>query len=128
MEKISHRWNISIPLLQKILSILVPKDSDVSFVHEVKNAIRYDLEKRYQNEEVKCMLRIASFLDPRLKHLPFLTDSEWKDIKSSAIFELTQFIEEMQTSDMSQENRSLPAVPSCSLEEQPPALKKKQKS
>ena len=93
----------------------------------MKNAIRCDLEKRYQNEEVKRMLRIASFLDPRFKHLSFLTDSERKDIKSSAIFELTQFIEEMQTSDMSQENRSLPAVPSCSLEEQPPALKKTKK-
>ena len=81
MEKISHHWNISIPLLQKILSILVPKDSDVSFVHEVKNAIRCDLEKRYQNEEVKRMLRIASFLDPRFKHLPFLTEKTSSQVR-----------------------------------------------
>ena len=43
------------------------------------------------------MLKIASVLDPRFKHLPFLTDSEWKDIKSSVTFELTHLVEEKQT-------------------------------
>lgn len=59
------------------------------------------------------MLKIVSFLDRRFKHLTFLSDSEQKDIKSSAISELTQSIEKNQTSDITQKNRGSPAVPSC---------------
>ena len=56
---------ILLPLLKKILSTLMPKEEDISFVKEVKNAVRTDLESQYQNDQVKKMLRIATFLDPR---------------------------------------------------------------
>ena len=59
------------PSLHEILCSLVPKD-DAIFVQQVKNTIRSDLEKRYQTVEVKFILMMATFLDPRSTSLPFV--------------------------------------------------------
>ena len=82
-----------LPLLKKILSTLIPKEGDASFVRQVKNAVRTDLESRYQNDKVKRMLRIATYLDPRFKTLPFVDTSERLEIKMAVVSELTSFIE-----------------------------------
>ena len=90
---------IVMPLLKKILSILIPKEGDNSLVREVKNTVRSDLERRYQSDEVKHILRIATFLDPRFKSLPFVDTSERVEIKLTVVYELTTFIELKQASE-----------------------------
>ena len=53
---------------------LVPKESDVPFIAETKEAMLNDLNTRYQEEDVKDLINIASALDPRFKtHTTTLT-------------------------------------------------------
>lgn len=109
---------IVLPLLKKILSTLIPKEGDISLVREVKNTVRTDLESRYQNDQVKRMLRIATFLDPRFKTLPFVETSERLEIKMAVVSELTTFIESKEGS------KDAPELPDPDVSV-PPKKKKK---
>ena len=84
---------IVLPLMKKVLSTLAPKESDNTLVRDVKTKVRTDLESRCQSDEVKYILRIATFLDPCFETLPFVDTSEKVVIKLDVISELTTFIE-----------------------------------
>ena len=60
-------------LLHKQLQV---QDYDSGFAAQMKNAMKEDLCKRYQDPEVKSALQLASLLDPRFKLLPFLSCEE----------------------------------------------------
>lgn len=49
---------------------------DSPMIHEIKNAIKIDLLKRYSSEAEKKILYTASALDPRFKGMPFLMEEE----------------------------------------------------
>lgn len=49
-------------------------------IHEIKNAIKTDLLKRYSSEAEKKILYTASALDPQFKGMPFLTEEERLEI------------------------------------------------
>ena len=61
---------IVLPLLKKILSTLIPTEGDKNLVREVKNTVRTDLENRYQSDEVKQILKVATFLKAYLLLTP----------------------------------------------------------
>uniref|UniRef100_A0A8C9XH09 BED-type domain-containing protein n=1 Tax=Sander lucioperca TaxID=283035 RepID=A0A8C9XH09_SANLU len=50
--------------------------ADTPVIREIKLAIHDDLGKRYSSARDKRMLYSASFLDPRFKALPFLTEED----------------------------------------------------
>ena len=61
------------PLLHKLLEkTLKVSENDGTTEKEVKQAIRSDLQGRYQNAAVWKIMNVTTFLDPRYKDLPFL--------------------------------------------------------
>ena len=60
--------SIVLPILHKLLHVtLKATDDDSHLVKEIKHVIRADIELRYQDEEIRTLLRIATYLDPRFK-------------------------------------------------------------
>ena len=45
-------------------------------IKQLKEAVKKNLEQRYQSSEVSKLLDVACFLDPRFKELPFLSVTE----------------------------------------------------
>lgn len=62
------------PLNAQLLQNMSDTIGDSHVIHEIKNAIRTDLLKRYEPE--KKILYTASALDPRFKGMPFLLTEE----------------------------------------------------
>nr|XP_055049286.1 E3 SUMO-protein ligase ZBED1-like [Misgurnus anguillicaudatus] len=61
--------------------------ADTPVIREIKLAIHDDLAKRYSSARDKRMLYSASFLDPRFKALPFLTEDDQLDIHANVVSE-----------------------------------------
>ena len=62
------------PLLYKLLErVLKVEDSDSSISKQMKKEIKSVLAGRYQ---LKTVLNVTTFLDPRYKALPFVSDSD----------------------------------------------------
>ena len=53
------------PLLKKIEAILAIKENDGALVKQIKSEIRKDIGKRYQDEDINTLLKLAMFLEPR---------------------------------------------------------------
>ena len=69
------------PLNAQLLQSMTDTMGDTAMTHEIKNAIKTDLLKRYSSEAEKKILHTASALDPRFKGLPFiLTEEERSEI------------------------------------------------
>ena len=66
------------PLIHKFCSNLDRKDDDSDNIQQIKTTIRSDLKVRYTGDSAK-MLQEAAYLDPRFKHLNFLSDDEKED-------------------------------------------------
>ena len=65
------------PLLYKLLSkTLEAQDDDSTTLRDMKMAVKSDLSRRYQKDDVKDVMNRVTFLDPRYKELPFLSDGE----------------------------------------------------
>lgn len=85
------------PLNAQLLQSMTDTMGDTPMIHEIKNAIRTDLQKRYSSEAEK-ILHTASVLDPRFKGLPFiLTEEERLEIykgvtEEAASLEVIQLI------------------------------------
>ena len=66
------------PLIYKFCSSLDEKEGDSENSKQIKPAIQSDLKERYKGDTAK-MLQEAAFLDPRFKHLNFLSSDEKTD-------------------------------------------------
>lgn len=71
------------PIIAQLLQNMTDTTGDSPIIHEIKNAIKTDLLKRYNSEAEKKILHTASALDPRFKGLPFLTEGERLEIYRS---------------------------------------------
>ena len=59
----------------KLLSVyLIEKPSDSSFIKQIKQVVKSDLEDRYSDSHLMMLLNKACFLDPRFKSLSFLSE------------------------------------------------------
>ena len=62
------------PLLHHLLNTaLDPRSNDLGAIKQLKEAVKQNLQQRYQDTETAKLLDIACFLDPRFKELPFLS-------------------------------------------------------
>uniref|UniRef100_A0A8C5R241 BED-type domain-containing protein n=1 Tax=Leptobrachium leishanense TaxID=445787 RepID=A0A8C5R241_9ANUR len=69
------------PLHAQLIQNMTDAMGDTTMIHEIKNAIKTDLLKRYNIEAEKKILYTASAMDPRFKGLPFiLTEEEGLEI------------------------------------------------
>jgi hypothetical protein len=73
------------PTLHVLKQLLEPLASDLPQIKEIKAAMKGSLEDRYTLDEHKLLL-CATFLDPRLKQLPFLSVTE-KDAVYALVME-----------------------------------------
>ncbi|KAK1904408.1 Zinc finger BED domain containing protein 1 [Dissostichus eleginoides] len=64
-----------LPLMWKIRACTEDEEGDRPLALEMKHRIREDLEKRYNEHDLKMMLNISTFLDPRFK-ITFVTMEE----------------------------------------------------
>lgn len=68
------------PVYAQLLQSMSDTIGDQPLIRHVKNAIKTDLLKRYNNEAEKKILHTSSALDPRFKGLPFLAEEEKLDV------------------------------------------------
>ena len=62
------------PLLHHLLNTdLDPRSNDLGAIKQLKEAVKQNLQQRYQDPETAKLLDIACFLDPQFKELPFLS-------------------------------------------------------
>ena len=77
------------PVFHQFLSEILPsKPGDGDVVKKIKDAIRQNLSTRYQEEDIKTMLLVAMYLDPRFKKAPMLTAEKKASIKSFMKYKL----------------------------------------
>lgn len=91
--------SLILPLWQVLLSSTQENPEDSQLIAEGKQAIRKDLEKRYQDVRVRDLLSVATVLDPRFKSLPWMDEVEVNGIKQK----------------LREELEALPEVPVCPL-------------
>ena len=83
-----------LPLLHKLLLYtLAEAETDKSLTKKIKKPIREDLQSRHQDDEVKRILSIAMYLDPRFKAMPFLTDAEKANVRLQVKMKLIELID-----------------------------------
>ena len=111
------------PLQKKLEVTLVTKKDDSSLVKQIKGVIQKDIGQCYQNEEISTLLKVAMFLEPRFKEMPFLNRAEKQQVKEIVKFELQRFIE--QTEELHVEDADVPTTLPESESSYQPAKKKK---
>ena len=105
------------PLLYKLLErVLKVEDSDSSISKQMKE-IKSDLAGRYQSSELKTVLNVTTFLDPRSKALPFVSDSE----KEKVLEQVEKELLDICSNHSSQDNESKEEAATGGYE--PPAKK-----
>lgn len=70
------------PIKAQLIQEMSDTTGDTHMIQEVKQAIRTDLQKRYNSEAEKKMLHTVSALDPRFKGLHFLPEEERLEVHS----------------------------------------------
>ena len=60
-----------------------PKEGNSEFDSNVKATINASLRERYQDPAVRKFLKTAALLDPRFRHLSFLSDDERLEVSES---------------------------------------------
>ena len=106
------------PVLQQLLlNSLKIKEEDPPVLKSVKESIAQDLSTRYQEHALKSLLKMTSFLDPRFKEQPYLTESEKTAVMLNTRKDLIE--ECMITSDPPTADLVV------NLDEDPPSPKKK---
>ena len=117
-----------VPLLYKLLNVsLKICDNDDTCTKEIKKSISRDLCSRYQSTDIQKLLKVANYLDPRCKTLPFLSDTE----KRFVIDDLEDFLsvqEDLESSNLLDDTNKeidLTGDAESSAESVPPAKKSK---
>ncbi|KAK7147966.1 hypothetical protein R3I94_010481 [Phoxinus phoxinus] len=82
--------------------------ADTPVIREIKLAIHDDLAKRYSSARDKRMLYSASFLDPRFKALPFLTEEDQLEIHANVIAEAAAPERQVNSEEAEVESESTP--------------------
>ncbi|XP_044151342.1 E3 SUMO-protein ligase ZBED1-like [Bufo gargarizans] len=97
------------PINAQLLQSMTDTMGDTPMIHEIKNSIRTDLQKRYSSEAEKKILHTASALDPRFKGLPFiLTDEERLEIFKGVTEEAASLEITSDESERTQEDHQVP--------------------
>ena len=65
-----------LPMLHQFHRHLSILPDDMPFIHKCKDAMRSDLMKRYQDDDVKRLLTLASVTHPRFKGLAWMENDE----------------------------------------------------
>lgn len=101
------------PSLHKLLTKeLQAKELDSELGAQIKSAMKTDLSKRYQENEVKLFLNVATLLDPRFKLLPFLSDEEKQSAHTSLEGKATQIEEKRaKSTPIKEEKTTGPPLP-----------------
>ncbi|XP_077056088.1 E3 SUMO-protein ligase ZBED1-like [Siphateles boraxobius] len=73
-----------LPILKKLEAHLAVKEGDTVFVSNLKKQVWANLSKRYQNDEIRNFLQVATALDPRFKH-KLDNDTIWDQIQRNLI-------------------------------------------
>ncbi|XP_061880796.1 E3 SUMO-protein ligase ZBED1-like [Entelurus aequoreus] len=94
-----------LPILKKLEAHLAVKDGDTVFVSNLKKQIWENLSKRYQNDEIRAFLQLASALDPRFKH-KLDDDTIWDQIQRKLIEQSTEEVCGADGDTMQSENES----------------------
>ncbi|KAK7172121.1 hypothetical protein R3I93_004426 [Phoxinus phoxinus] len=103
-----------LPILKKLEAHLAVKEGDTVFVSNLKKQVWPNLSKRYQNDEIRNFLQVATALDPRFKH-KLDDDTIWDQIQRNLIEQSTEEDggadgDTMQSeNEDEQESQSLPA-------------------
>ena len=106
------------PLFYKLLErVLKVEHSDSSISKQMKKEIKSDLAGRYQSSELKTVLNVTTFLDPRYKALPFVSDSN----KEKVLEQVEEELLDMYSNHSSQDNESKEEAATGGYE--PPAKK-----
>lgn len=83
--------SLVLPLLFKLTQVnLAESTEDTDLVMELKGYARAALRNAYAREETLQLLRMAMFLDPRLKRLPFFSKEEKISVQLMIRKELTK--------------------------------------
>ena len=91
---------IVLPVLLKFLhKTLKFSEDDSPIVREIKNAIKSNLENRYQDSEVKKTLRLATYLDPCFKALSFLNEADRIEVRQQVKDALVELIKSVDQSE-----------------------------
>ena len=112
------------PLLYMLTNkTLAMKTSDSNTISLGKNAIKKDLASRYNSPEMKELLDIATYLDPRYKELPFYDTTTKVEIEEKLQHQLYHTQELLSSASTSTPSSSNETEVNESLE--PPTKKKK---
>lgn len=85
--------SLVLPLLFKLTQVnLAEAAEDSSLLADLKGLARSALRNAYDREDTQQLLRMAMYLDPRLKRLPFFTKDEKLTVQQLLRKELTKVI------------------------------------
>ena len=95
------------PLLYMLVNqTLATADDDSRAILSVKKAIKDDLICRYTSPQLKGLLDLSTYLDPRYKQLPFYSTSTIADIEEKLHIELSNYQQNEDTSISSATNET----------------------
>ena len=90
--------SLVLPLLFKLTQVnLAESSDDTALLADLKNLARSALRSAYERDDTQQLLRMAMFLDPRLKRLPFFSKDEKLAVQQIIRKELTKVGSEMMT-------------------------------
>ena len=85
--------SLVLPLLFKLTQVnLAESSEDSTLLADLKNLARTALRNAYDREDTQQLLRMAMFLDPRLKRLPFFSKEEKVSVQHLIRKELTKVV------------------------------------
>ena len=108
------------PSLHKLLTTALRHlDTDPELIKRMKTAMFEDLNSRYQDTDLRMMLNIAAFLDPRFRQLEFVSDAEDKkkiknEVKRRMISLDTKFSAVKTEPEDNEEQPAMPELPIAS--------------
>ena len=121
------------PLLHHLLNTaLDSRSDDLGTIKQLKEAVKQNLQQRYQDSETAKLLDIACFLDPRFKELPFLSVVEQTTqhnlVREEAAVMYTDILSAQKESQSSSDELLVISSSSASSSDPPPKKKSKQSS
>lgn len=85
--------SLVLPLLFKLTQVnLAESSDDTTLLADLKSLARSALRNAYDRDDTQQLLRMAMYLDPRLKRLPFFTKEEKMTVQQLIRKELTKVI------------------------------------
>ena len=85
--------SLVLPLLFKLTQVnLAESADDLQLLADLKSLARSALRNAYERDDTQQLLRMAMYLDPRLKRMPFFTKEEKASIQQLIRKDLTKLI------------------------------------